>query len=69
MELVEGIRQSMTPLFSLTSELDSFEAKLRLFCGIVGHLSRAAGQEPWFQEGHRLVSTTCHSFDRSGARC
>ena len=68
MELVEGIRQSMTPLFSLTSELDSFEAKLRLFCGELG-ISRTAGQEPRFQEGHRLVSTTCHSRDRGGARC
>ena len=36
MELVEGIRQSMTPLFSLTSELDGFEANLRLFCGELG---------------------------------
>ena len=36
MELVEGIRQSMTPLFSLTSELEGFEAKLRLFCGELG---------------------------------
>ena len=36
MELVEGIRQSMTPLFSLTSELESFEAKLRIFCGELG---------------------------------
>ena len=36
MELLEGIRQSMTPLFSLTSELASFEAKLKLFCGELG---------------------------------
>ena len=36
MELVEGIRQSMTPLFSLTSELEGFEAKLQLFCGELG---------------------------------
>ena len=35
-ELLEGIRQSMTPLFSLTNELAGFEAKLKLFCGELG---------------------------------
>ena len=35
-ELVVGIRRAMTPLFSLTSELDGFVAKLKLFCGELG---------------------------------
>ena len=34
--LLEGIRVSMTPLFALTNELRSFEAKLKLFCGELG---------------------------------
>ena len=36
LELLEGMRQSMTPLFALTNELAGFEAKLRLFCGELG---------------------------------
>ena len=31
--LLKGIRSSMMPLFALTDELESFEAKLKLFCG------------------------------------
>ena len=34
--LLKGIRSSMTPLFALTDKLESFEAKLRLFCGELG---------------------------------
>ena len=34
--LLKGIRTSMTPLFCLTDELESFEAKLKLFCGELG---------------------------------
>ena len=34
--LLKGIRTSLTPLFALTDELQSFEAKLKLFCGELG---------------------------------
>ena len=34
--LLKGIRASMIPLFSLTDELEGFEAKLKLFCGELG---------------------------------
>ena len=34
--LLKGIRSSMMPLFALTDELESFEAKLKLFCGELG---------------------------------
>ena len=34
--LLKGIRTSLTPLFLLTDELQSFEAKLKLFCGELG---------------------------------
>ena len=34
--LLKGIRLSMTPLFALIDELESFEAKLKLFCGELG---------------------------------
>ena len=34
--LLKGIRTSMTPLFALTDELQSFKAKLKLFCGELG---------------------------------
>ena len=34
--LLKEIRTSMTPLFCLTDKLESFEAKLKLFCGELG---------------------------------
>ena len=34
--LLKGIRASMIPLFTLTDELEGFEAKLKLFCGELG---------------------------------
>ena len=34
--LFKGIRSSMIPLFALTDKLESFEAKLKLFCGELG---------------------------------
>ena len=34
--LLKGIRTSLTPLFRLTDELQSFETKLKLFCGELG---------------------------------
>ena len=34
--LLKGIRMSLTPLFLLTDKLQSFEAKLKLFCGELG---------------------------------
>ena len=43
--LLEGIRESMTPLFSHTNELGGFEAKLKTLLWGVGHHSRTAGQK------------------------
>ena len=34
--LLKGIRTSLTPLFLLTDKLQSFKAKLKLFCGELG---------------------------------
>ena len=34
--MLKGIRTSMTPLFRLTDKLESFKAKLKLFCGELG---------------------------------
>ena len=45
--LLKGIRTSLTPLFTLTDKLQSFKAKLKLFCGELGitlaELDRDAG--------------------------
>ena len=54
--LLKGIRTSMTPLFQFTDELESFKAKLKLFCGELGitlaeldgdaHLLKGIGPDP-----------------------
>ena len=49
--LLEGIRQSMTPLFSLTNELAGFEAKLKLFCGELGITLAQLDRNSGFRKG------------------
>ena len=51
LELLEGIRQSMTPLFTLTNELASFEAKLELFCGELGTTLALLDRNSGFRKG------------------
>ena len=55
--LLKGIRMSMTPLFTLTDKLESFEAKLKLFCGELG-ITHRAGQRCTSPEGHRSRPTS-----------
>ena len=49
--LLEGIRVSMTPLFALTNELRSFEAKLKLFCGELGITFAQLDRNSGFKKG------------------
>ena len=51
MGLLEGIRESMTPLFSLTNELGGFEAKLKLFCGELGITLTQLDRNSGFRKG------------------
>ena len=49
--LLMGIRSSMTPLFALTDELESFEAKLKLFCGELGITLAELDSDASYQKG------------------
>ena len=49
--LLEGIWVSMTPLFALTNELRSFEAKLKLFCGELGITLTQLDRNSGFKKG------------------
>ena len=54
--LLKGIRMSMTPLFQLTDELESFEAKLKLFCGELGIILAELDGDTHLQKGIGLDS-------------
>ena len=69
-ELLEGIRQSMTPLFTLTNELAGFEAKLELFCGELGTTLALLDRNSGFRKGvgshpHPIVTMVGGGFDIS----
>ena len=62
-ELLEGMRQSMTPLFSLTNELAGFEAKLKLYCEEIGITLALLDRNISFKKG---VSSHSHPISVGG---
>ena len=55
--LLEGIWVCMTPLFALTNELRSFEAKLKLFCGESGITFAQLDRNSGFKKGIHSLSS------------
>ena len=59
--LLKGIRMSMTPLFRLRDKLESFEAKLKLFCGELDITLTELDRDSTSSEGYRSGSTPYHA--------